>query len=220
MPGESDARTSRWDRHKERTRRRLLTEAERLFRTQGFDETTVEEIAEAADVAKGTFFNYFQSKNSVLGAMLYANIQPLLAAPPGEDAPADVRIRLLMMALWEVLAPYHHLARRMMSQAMSHPPQKPDAQPDANPETALTPARTLSELIREGQAQGQFRAEIDAEMAGSFVATYFFRLFLRGCFTDELDDLAWDTLVEEGLDLLYHGLMLSSAEGQAEDPAT
>lgn len=214
MPDESDARTSRWDRHKERTRRRLLTEAERLFRTQGFDETTVEEIAEAADVAKGTFFNYFQSKNSILGAMLYASTQPLLAEPPGAGAPADERIRLLMTALWEALAPYRHLARRMMSQAMVHPPQKPELEP------YLTPARTLSALIREGQAQGRFRAEIDAEMAGSFVATYFFRLFLRGCFTDELDDLAWDTLVEEGLDLLYHGLMISRTEAQAEDAAT
>ncbi|NBD35376.1 MAG: TetR family transcriptional regulator [Chloroflexi bacterium] len=214
MPDESDARTSRWDRHKERTRRRLLNEAERLFRTQGFDETTVEEIAEAADVAKGTFFNYFQSKNSILGAILYASTQPLLVEPPGAGAPADERIRLLMTALWEALAPYHHIARRMMSQAMAHPPQKPE------PEPYLTPARTLTELIREGQAQGRFRAEIDAEMAGSFVATYFFRLFLRGCFTDELDDLSWDTIVEEGLDLLYHGLMISSAKGQAEDAAT
>jgi TetR/AcrR family transcriptional regulator, cholesterol catabolism regulator len=214
MPDESDARTSRWDRHKERTRRRLLNEAERLFRTQGFDETTVEEIAQAADVAKGTFFNYFQSKNSVLGAMLYANIQPLLAAPPGEGALADERIRLLMTALWEALAPYHHLARRMMSQAMAHPPQKPDAKP----ETYLTPARTLTALIREGQAQGRFRAEIDAEMAGAFVATYFFRLFLRGCFTDELDDFAWDTIVDQGLDLLYHGLMAPIPDAEAPTP--
>jgi len=212
MPDESDARTSRWDRHKERTRRRLLNEAERLFRTQGFDETTVEEIAQAADVAKGTFFNYFQSKNSVLGAMLYANIQPLLAAPPGEDALADERIRLLMTALWEALAPYHHLARRMMSQAMAHLPQK------LEPEPYLTPARTLSELIREGQAQGRFRAEIDAEMAGAFVATYFFRLFLRGCFTDELDDFAWDTIVDQGLDLLYHGLMAPIPDAEATTP--
>lgn len=201
MTDASDARTSRWDRHKERTRRRLLAEAERLFRTQGFDETTVEQIAEAADVAKGTFFNYFESKNSILGAILYASTQPLLAEPPGAGAPADERIRLLMTALWEALAPYHHIARRMMSQAMTHPPQEPEIEPH------LTPARTLTGLIREGQAQGRFRAEINAEMAGAFVATYFFRIFLRSCFSDHLDGLAWETAVDEGLDLLYHGLM-------------
>ncbi len=212
MPDESDARTSRWDRHKERTRRRLLNEAERLFRTQGFDETTVEQIAKAADVAKGTFFNYFESKDSILGAILYASTQPLLAEPPGAGAPADERIRLLMTALWEALAPYRHIARRMMSQAMAHPPQKPE------PEPYLTPARTLSALIREGQAQGRFRAEIDAEMAGAFVATYFFRLFLRNCFSDRLDDLAWDTIVEEGLDLLYHGLMAPPPDVEARTP--
>jgi len=38
-----------------------------LFRERGYDATTVEEIAQAAEVAKGTFFNYFPTKEAVLG---------------------------------------------------------------------------------------------------------------------------------------------------------
>ena len=49
--------SSRRERRKEETRRRLLTAAERLFHAKGFEATTVEEIAAAADIAKGTFFN-------------------------------------------------------------------------------------------------------------------------------------------------------------------
>jgi AcrR family transcriptional regulator len=39
-----------------------------LFRTRGFGDTTVQEIASAAGIGKGTFFNYFSSKDHVLQA--------------------------------------------------------------------------------------------------------------------------------------------------------
>jgi TetR/AcrR family transcriptional regulator, cholesterol catabolism regulator len=47
-------------------RDRITTAALGLFRARGFESTTVEEIAERADVAKGTFFNYFPTKQGVL----------------------------------------------------------------------------------------------------------------------------------------------------------
>ena len=47
-------------------RERLTSSALALFRERGFESTTIEEIAERADVAKGTFFNYFPTKQGVL----------------------------------------------------------------------------------------------------------------------------------------------------------
>lgn len=51
------------------TRLRLFRCALQLFAERGFSSVTVEEITEAADVGKGTFFNYFESKDHVLGVM-------------------------------------------------------------------------------------------------------------------------------------------------------
>jgi AcrR family transcriptional regulator len=56
----------RRERHRTEIRERLFRSALRLFAERGFLETTVEDITEAADVGKGTFFNYFQTKEHVL----------------------------------------------------------------------------------------------------------------------------------------------------------
>ena len=58
--------TSRRERKKQETRQRLLECAWQLFQEGGYDDTTVEDITEAADVAKGTFFNYFPTKEALL----------------------------------------------------------------------------------------------------------------------------------------------------------
>src|SRR5208337_5199212 len=59
----------RRERRAAETRLRLFRCALQLIAERGFPNVTVEDITEAADVGKGTFFNYFESKEHVLGVM-------------------------------------------------------------------------------------------------------------------------------------------------------
>jgi len=52
------------------TRERILTSAAKLFAANGWDGTTTRDIAIAAQVATGTLFNYFQSKEAILAALV------------------------------------------------------------------------------------------------------------------------------------------------------
>lgn len=60
---------SRRERKKRETRMRILGTALELFREHGFESTTVERIAEGADVSRQTFFNHFPEKSAVLSEL-------------------------------------------------------------------------------------------------------------------------------------------------------
>ena len=62
-------RVGRRERRRAEIRERLFRAALALFAERGFLETTVEDITEAADVGKGTFFNYFETKEHVLATL-------------------------------------------------------------------------------------------------------------------------------------------------------
>ena len=92
--------TGRRQRRAAETRLRLFRCALQLFAERGFSSVTVEEITEAADVGKGTFFNYFESKDHVLGVMAEVQLgkvrEALTAAERGRQRIHSVLHRLLL----------------------------------------------------------------------------------------------------------------------------
>ena len=84
------------ERKKQRTRQAIVDAAARLFDQQGYEATTVAQIATAVEIAPRTFFGYFPSKEDVLFADTDERIELALAAVgdrrPG-DHPADLLLR-------------------------------------------------------------------------------------------------------------------------------
>jgi AcrR family transcriptional regulator len=74
------------ERKKIKTHAAIQREALRLFREQGYDATTVEQIAEAAEVSPSTFFRYFRTKEDVV---LYDVLDPVMIAA-FKAQPADL----------------------------------------------------------------------------------------------------------------------------------
>lgn len=78
------------ERKKQQTRDAIVATALRLFRTKGYDATTVAEIADAADISPRTFFGYFPAKEDVVfhdhQALLDGFVERLDARRPSEQA--------------------------------------------------------------------------------------------------------------------------------------
>ena len=72
---------------KSATRKRILQAARRLFADQGYDATTTRDIAGAAEIASGTLFNYFATKEAIVAALANDAIGDALdASAPGVAA--------------------------------------------------------------------------------------------------------------------------------------
>jgi AcrR family transcriptional regulator len=91
------------ERKKTRTRHHLIEAARRLFLKKGFEGTTVDEIAQAADVSQRTFFRYFPTKEAVVFSQHDDRIERLRTLLRRSDVPvgyAAVRQAVLEFAAW------------------------------------------------------------------------------------------------------------------------
>ncbi|MFF8604867.1 TetR/AcrR family transcriptional regulator [Streptomyces sp. NPDC015346] len=93
------------ERKKQRTRDALLRVALELFTTQGYERTTVDEIADAVEVSQRTFFRYFSSKEETAFAvqqMVEERFVRALAERPAEEGPLDA-MRNAVLASWDTI---------------------------------------------------------------------------------------------------------------------
>ena len=88
----------RRERRRRELRLRIYEVSRELFFEHGFDATTVEQIAERADIAPATFFNHFQSKGGILALMTSEVVDYLSETVTRHlDGPGTFRERLLAL---------------------------------------------------------------------------------------------------------------------------
>jgi AcrR family transcriptional regulator len=154
----------RRDRRAAETRLRLFRSALQLFAERGYPNVTVEDITEAADVGKGTFFNYFESKDQVLGVLAEIQLgkvrQCLDEAISGKDSIESV-LHHLFQRVAEEPGRSPELARAAISSFL------------ASESIRAQVARAMSDgrgMVAEIIALGQTRREIDPSLNKDEVA--------------------------------------------------
>ena len=134
---------------KQQVRDRLLEVALTAFRERGYESTRVHELAAAAEVSEATFFNYFPSKDALLGGWLASVVTGAV-----EDAAAsapDRSLRPFVRELAARLSPRVAEDRDLVRAAFAHAAVDRGAC-----------AATL-ERFRAAQARGEIRADLAAD---------------------------------------------------------
>jgi AcrR family transcriptional regulator len=200
--GASAESADRRTRRSAETRERLFHAAMRMFAEKGFAEATVEDITNAADVGKGTFFNYFPSKEHILIAF--------------SDMQLGKLERFVEVAR-NGKGPMRAFFRTMSQQMTSEPAKKPDvmrALLQANlssvsvrelmRERNTRGERLLAEIVQIGQERGEFRRDVSAlEMARVFRQMTFGTILLWSVYGD--DSLA--ERIDRAIDILWTGFV-------------
>src|SRR5579859_387610 len=84
------------ERKKAKTREAIQREATRLFQKQGYEETTIEQIAAAVEISPSTFFNYFKSKEDVVLYDAYDPMVLTLFQSRPSDEPLSESVRAVL----------------------------------------------------------------------------------------------------------------------------
>jgi AcrR family transcriptional regulator len=192
-----DENLSRRERKKRETHHRLMGAALHLFREQGYDATTVEQIAGAADVAKGTFFNYFETKEAILPAMAewrLRQLEDVLSPERGAPASPVARIKLALRLVADDPLSDPVLTRRLLAARWYRL--------DVRPVHALT--NVLAEQVRQAQAAGEIRTDLEAAHLGGVIRAVFFQQLMMWHCGDHPAPLS--DMLDATVDLLLEGI--------------
>ena len=175
--GNASRRKPRRERRKAETYERLMRAALRLFAAHGLEGTTVEQITEAADVGKGTFFNYFPTKEHILmafGDTRVQKIQTALGEARTGEKPIWQVLRRLTHSLAEEASHSPGLLRSILVAPLSREPVREFMA------RKLEEGRgSLEEVFQLGQERGELRTDLGpAQMARGFQQSVFGALVL------------------------------------------
>ena len=200
--GPSASAPDRRQRRSAEIRERLFRAALKLFADKGFVETTVEDITNAADVGKGTFFNHFPSKDHILlafGEMQLAKLQEAINTARSSNEPMPHFLRTLGVRMTQEPTRNPAIIRALLQAYLSTTPVREAMVDLQNRVHALH-----TQMIQLGQDRGEIRSDLPAtEIAHVFRQTIFGTLLIWSLY----GDATLHARIEAAFQVLWSGLM-------------
>jgi AcrR family transcriptional regulator len=197
----SAAKPGRRQRRSTEIRERLFRAALGLFASKGFLETTVEDITEAADVGKGTFFNYFPSKDHILlafGEMQLKKLEAAIEMARRTNEPMPEFLRSLGVRMTQEPTRNPAIIRALLQAYLSTTPVRA-----AMIDLQKRVHALHTQMIQLGQDRGEIRSDLPAaEIANVFRQTIFGTLLIWSLY----GDATLHDRMEAAFNLLWTGL--------------
>lgn len=201
---------SRADRRRLASQTLVLEAASELFSTNGFFETSMASIAERADVAVGTLYNLFKSKDALYRELVHRIAvefsERLTAAIHAAETPGRA-VERFVETLFEIYREKASMLRLFYRISGRHVSVR--AALDENSQHAFDATlREFSQVIQKGIDAGEFDAgtnSIHAALAIQAVSNEMFSLYLR-----DPSERTGDQELKEVLAMVRHGILASN----------
>jgi AcrR family transcriptional regulator len=166
------AEASLREQQKRARKERIFRAAMQLFQERGFHETTVLDIARAAEVSRGTFFNYYPYKEAILLEYAAGRLDGLAQAVEerlAEDADALATLQHIFEELAGFVATNRALILPLSYELLNPDPKR------ARAAIAILPlAQIIGKVLERGQKGGQIRQDLSKERLGRTLANAYF----------------------------------------------
>ena len=174
----------------ERRKNELIKIAYKKFLENGYEQTSVDEIIEAAQIAKGTYYYYFQSKEQML-----EEVVEMMSAKGSERAAEVLKSDLsIPEKIVGIMLAYRPMADELTIQDTLNQPENILLHDRINKKLLANAVPLLSEAVREGIRQGVFECEQVEERVKMILIIS--RIFDDGDYTRN-DVIAFIDLVEK-----------------------
>jgi AcrR family transcriptional regulator len=189
---------------RERRAQQIFAIAMELFRTKGYESTTVEEITAAAGVAKGTFFNYFPTKEALLGHLGDLQVARLHTAIAETSHFGELDTRDQLHFVFHTLAAGVEQQRELTRLIVALTLTQTGAFAKHQRLVRENLEAVLLAIVRRGQERGDLRSDVAPEALAGLVRNFYF-LTLLGWLAQEATHFV--AMLDEQLDLVLEGLL-------------
>ena len=153
---------SRRHRKKQRTRREIYDAAMALFAERGFDEVTLTQICDSADISRATFFLHFRNKAALLFEFERRVVEDFTAGLSDPRGTAHDEIRALTEYIDEQLAASARIMGAMVREFLLTPVVITDSPTESDSLLAL-----VEGIIARGQRDGEFALGVAPNLAAA-----------------------------------------------------
>jgi AcrR family transcriptional regulator len=170
-----------------------------LFVRRGFDSVTIDDICNAADVARATFFLHFPAKEALLIEYGERANEELAAAISEYRGTATATLRMALKMLAERSVRHPDVVRLVIREMLA----RPRLFSEHDKKTADL-VNLLAGIIRCGQKSGEFRRRTEPTVAALTACAAFYALIYTWVQQDGKMDI--ESAVAETLDIILNGL--------------
>lgn len=164
-----EAPLGRREKRKQELRTRIEDAAYRLFKAQGIDETSIEQICAEADVARRTFYGHFPNKHALLGGLgisrVYSQCEPMLRALMANHQTTRERLEGMIDYIETNFAGYQEIDRQLFLLGPAAFAENREQQR----EVSSSAMESFTRLIEAGRELDDVRTDFSPEIMASTV---------------------------------------------------